>query len=67
MNNSKERYFSSSLKRHLEKFPLYKLEHKVEASTFKDGVIWIGYRTKEGMPIGTTHFDLNIIGDICYG
>jgi len=64
--NEKEKTLYDLLKKHLEQFPLYKQEHEVRAHTFNDGVIWLGYKTEQGIPRQTTHFDLNITDSICY-
>src|SRR3989344_9146337 len=55
------------VKKHLRVFPKFEEEHQVNVVQITDRKFWVGYRTKEAnLPIGTTHFDLNLIGNICY-
>jgi len=59
--------FCEVTRRHLEEeFPLFDDAHSVDAVRISDGKSWIGYRTVKGIPRGSTHFDLNIEGDICH-
>lgn len=49
----------------LRNFPLFDEKHLIEV--FKnDEEIFISYRTEERSPVGTTHFDLQTDGIICY-
>ena len=48
-------------------FPLFNDSHRVDAFKLEEEKFWIGYRTNsDNVPIDTTHFDLNIWGDVCY-
>lgn len=51
---------------HLKGWSLYKDDHEVSTRDFDKGV-WIGYKTKKAnQKTGTTHFDVNIIGEVFY-
>jgi ribosomal protein S18 acetylase RimI-like enzyme len=55
------------LRKHLETFPLYQEDHKVLSQNISNTKLYLGYRTTQAnKPKGTTHFDLNIDGTICY-
>ena len=52
-----------------DNFPLYQEAHKVDSSLINSINLWIGYRTIVGNPfeiLETTHFDVNVMGDICF-
>lgn len=47
-------------------FPLYEPAHDVLSCDISGGV-WLGYRTtKSNQSHGTTHFDVNILGDVFF-
>ena len=54
------------MRENLRQLPIFNETHKVAAKKLDDNKIWIGYRTTNNFPRGTTYFDLNIIGTTCY-
>lgn len=51
----------------LRSFSKFEERHSVKAVQIDDRKVWVGYRTTEAnIPSGTTHFDLNLIDNICY-
>ncbi|MEK6847168.1 MAG: GNAT family N-acetyltransferase [Nanoarchaeota archaeon] len=50
-----------------KRFELFDERHTVRARRLDDDESYIGYRTTDAnIPQGSTHFDLNLIGNICY-
>jgi len=49
----------------LRDFPLFEERQKIDVKR-DDESVYIIYRTEEGNPIRTTHFDLQTIGETCF-
>jgi len=57
----------SVARNYLQEFPLYDPTHSVTVRPLNNGKYWIGYRTTEYFdPHGSTHFDVNVEGEIFY-
>ena len=54
------------MKSELSRFPLFNDRHTVNVSPSSDGVCMNYRTTSDDIPVGSTHFDLEIIGDACY-
>jgi GNAT superfamily N-acetyltransferase len=62
----KQEEISDLIKEKLRRLPIFDETHKIGVKRIDEEKLWVGYRTTEGNPRGTTRFDLNIIGDTCY-
>ena len=58
---------SELVRKHLRSLPIFEEGHSVNVVEISDGKFYIGYRTtSDKIPRETTHFNLNLIDNICY-